>query len=135
MPQDFRSLKKIYDTVYTEFSPRDVSHAERAEYIANNTDKLEFTYGEVVFEHYMPLVKLMKPTKGEVFWDIGCGGAKPVVIAAMGFPELGACKGVEFLPNLADVAQKAVDMTQALVTSENEDRAEADKIKLAPMVI
>ena len=47
------------------------------------------------------MLALMKPKPGEVFWDIGCGGAKPVAIAAMVYPSLKACKGIEYLPQLA----------------------------------
>jgi precorrin-6B methylase 2 len=40
----------------------------------------------VIFEHFLPLLKLVNPKQGEIFWDIGCGGARPVVIAALNFP-------------------------------------------------
>ena len=49
-------------------------------------DRTEFTYGEVIYEHYLPMLKLVEPKEGEIFWDVGCGGAKPVAIAALNFP-------------------------------------------------
>jgi len=52
---------------------------------------------------------LVNPKAGEVFWDIGCGGAKPLAIAALEFPELGACKGVEMLPELCNKTKKSME--------------------------
>lgn len=46
----------------------------------------EFTYGEVLFHYFIPLLELVKPKKGEIFWDLGCGGGRPVAIAALYFP-------------------------------------------------
>ena len=44
---------------------------------------IEFTYGEVVYPSFVPYLHLAKPQAGEVFWDIGCGAAKPLAIAAL----------------------------------------------------
>ena len=81
-----KAMYDIYNTVYSEFKPRDVSQQERHDTFALTETRLEFTYGEVIFEHYYPLMKMCEPKEGDIFWDIGCGGAKPVAIAAMMFP-------------------------------------------------
>ena len=70
----------------------------------------EFTYGEVVYEHYLPVLHLVDPKPNTVFWDIGCGGAKPLAIAALNFPELKCCKGIEFLPSLCKTAKNSMEM-------------------------
>lgn len=84
-----------------------------------NQDKKEFTYGEVLFESYLPLMKLTNPKEGEIFWDIGCGGAKPVAIAALAFPELKCNKGIEYLPQLAQEADDAMTRLKENVQSMN----------------
>lgn len=56
-----------------------------------------FTYGEVKFHSFYPLLKLTRPQPGEVFYDLGCGTGLPSAIAAIMFPELGSCDGAEYL--------------------------------------
>ena len=49
-------------------------------------DKQEFTYGEIVFASFLPLLEFALaglPRGDKIFCDIGCGSAKPVAIAAM----------------------------------------------------
>ena len=62
-------------------------------------------------------MKLADPKPGEIFWDIGCGGAKPVAIAALEHPELKVCKGVELLPGLYDLAELSMEALKALALS------------------
>ena len=65
----------------------------------------EYTYGEVVFLHFIPLLEYVKPKPGEIFYDLGCGSGKPMVIASLIFPFLKVCKGIEFLKELANLAE------------------------------
>ena len=53
-------------------------------------------------------MEYVKPQPGEVFWDLGCGTGKPVVISGLCFPQLKRVKGVELFKNLADLAKQAV---------------------------
>jgi hypothetical protein len=62
------------------------SQRERKELDKEMKKRSEFTYGEVVYEHYLPILQFVDPKPGAVFWDIGCGGAKPLAIAALNFP-------------------------------------------------
>lgn len=70
----------------------------------------EATYGEVVYDSYVGILARLKMQPGQVFWDLGCGDAKPVVLAAMFYPDLKECKGVEYMPELANSAKKAVSL-------------------------
>ena len=65
----------------------------------------DFTYGEVYFQHFIPMLAFAKPQPGEVFWDLGCGAGRPVITASLAYPELSACKGIEFLEPLTDLAR------------------------------
>lgn len=50
------------------------------------------------------MLDLVCPEKTDkIFWDIGCGSAKPVALAAMS-GRFAHVKGVEFLPDLAALA-------------------------------
>jgi len=49
----------------------------------------------------MPLLELTKPQPGEIFYDLGCGGGRPLFIASLAFPFLKKCVGIEYLEGLA----------------------------------
>ena len=49
---------------------------------------MEFTYGEVLFEHFIAVLEYAQPQPGEVFWDLGCGAGRPLVTASLAFPDL-----------------------------------------------
>ena len=57
----------------------------------------ELTYGEVFFQSFIPLLSYAKPKPGEIFYDLGCGTGKAQMIASIAFPDLKACKGIEYL--------------------------------------
>ena len=97
---------KLYKELYTDFVPAQISGKERAELDEICQNKTEFTYGEILYESFAPFLKLVDPQPGQIFYDIGCGGAKPLAIAALEYPELKECIGIEFLPNLASMAQQ-----------------------------
>ena len=56
----------------------------------------------------MPLFALTNPKEGEVFWDLGCGGGRAMVIAALCFPQLKAVKGVELLDGLHEMCASII---------------------------
>ena len=58
---------------------------------------MDFTYGEVLFEHFVAALEFADPQPGEIFWDLGCGAGRPLVSASLAFPDLQACKGLELL--------------------------------------
>lgn len=59
---------------------------------------MEFTYGECEYLYLLPLLNFIKPKSGESFYDLGCGTAKPIALAALEFPALKSCVGIELLP-------------------------------------
>jgi precorrin-6B methylase 2 len=71
----------------------------------NVCDKTEFTYGEVLFHYFIPILGLAKPKQGEIFWDLGCGAGKPMAIASLMYPMLKKVCGVELLDGLSNAAQ------------------------------
>ena len=93
----------------------------------------EFTYGEVLFHQFVALMNLAEPKPGEIFWDIGCGGAKPQAIAAFAFPFLKVCKGVELLDNLYQLAENAIKSVHTNVDIYNEKCQLDSKIFIPPI--
>ena len=66
----------------------------------------EFTQGEVESQYFIPLLDYVKPKPGEVFYDLGCGAGKPLLIASVAFPTLKICKGIEYLDGVASMARE-----------------------------
>ena len=50
-------------------------------------------------------MELAKPQEGEIFWDIGTGTGKPLILCALVYPFL-KVRGVEFLGGLYETARK-----------------------------
>ena len=70
-PDDVRTWAKLYDEALLGVDANDTSFQER---IGREllTDRM-FTYGEVNFANFIPMVDFCKPQAGEVFYDMGCG--------------------------------------------------------------
>lgn len=66
-----------------------------------------------MFQHFIPALEYAKPKAGEVFWDLGCGGGRPLITASLAFPELAACKGLELLEQLSNLAKEIVGRLDA----------------------
>ena len=88
-----QTKNKIYDDIFSQVNPSQVSHKERAR--LNLEFQIQYTYGEVEFRHFYPILSVADPKEGEVFWDIGWGACKPMIVAALCFPQLKCVKGVE----------------------------------------
>eukprot|EP00826_Nyctotherus_ovalis_P058943 TRINITY_DN8153_c0_g3_i3.p1 TRINITY_DN8153_c0_g3~~TRINITY_DN8153_c0_g3_i3.p1 ORF type:complete len:271 (-),score=29.93 TRINITY_DN8153_c0_g3_i3:117-929(-) len=67
-----------------------------------------FTYGEISLLSFPHLLSLAKPKKDDVFYDLGCGSAKPVLYAAL-LHDFRKCAGIELLGSLCDIAKKYAD--------------------------
>ena len=57
------------------------------------------------------MLNFVKPKRGEVFVDLGCGSGQPLMIAALAQPGLKACRGIELLESLANLGK---EVTQKL---------------------
>ena len=92
---------KFFRSMYDEVEGSSVSQMERRRLDVG--EKSEFTYGEIEFAHMIPLLELCNIKPGEVFWDLGCGAGKCLLTVSLLYPDLQACNGVEFLPQLFEL--------------------------------
>ena len=75
----------------------------------------------MLFPFFIPLFDMIKPKEGEVFWDIGCGAARPLAIAALNFPMLSKCCGVELLEGLYNLAEDTANQIRMLKETKFQD--------------
>lgn len=78
----------------------------------HNINSDQFLYGEI---HLITLIKLMdmiKPRSGELFYDLGSGSGKAVLMASICYPL--KCKGLEFLPTLYELSDSKLKALQLL---------------------
>ena len=94
--------------------------------ISNVAHQIEFTYGEALCIHLLPLLEYVKPQPGEVFWDIGCGSSRPLLVASLFYPTLKVCKGVDFLKQLVDLSNQVIMQTKELSVKNDIDLAPID---------
>ena len=92
------TLSKLYDGV----NGYSISHADRA---GGREGEQAFTYGEMLLEPFARILDAVKPLPGEVFYDLGSGTGKVLVMADQLFP-FGRVTGIEFLPTLHATANE-----------------------------
>ncbi|CAI2363701.1 unnamed protein product [Moneuplotes crassus] len=102
-----QKINRVYSRVFSHIDPSQISHQERDRLDLCNLS--QYTYGEVKFRYFYPILTFVKPQEGEIFWDIGCGACKPMIIAAIGFPQLKAVKGVEFVDGLYELGKQNIE--------------------------
>ena len=98
-PNDLRKKLEVYKKADQTAEAFDAKDREQV-------SQIQFTYGEVVPMHFIPLLEYVKPAAGDIFYDLGCGAGKPLLVASLAYPDLKVCKGIELLQGLTDIAEK-----------------------------
>ena len=96
----------IVERAFGSFDPHNLAWQEREQ--KDLLSNRNYIYGEVIFCSFYPLLRLVKPKQGEVFYDLGCGTGLPSAIASIMFPELAASEGAEFLESIVISGQNAI---------------------------
>jgi SAM-dependent methyltransferase len=109
-PEAERLFNRVYETVTYERA-KDASLDSRAKMTA--AEKVGLTYGEVVFKSMQKVferLRIYSPNlfrgDGGLFYDLGSGSGRPVVMAAT-LHSFSVCSGIEILPSLHDLALEA----------------------------
>lgn len=119
---DSEILKKynIFLKAFNNIDGSRLSHKER------NEKKIvgsEFTYGEVHFLHFLPILHFTVDTienQGKtkpVLWDLGCGAGKVLITAALS-GRLSKIYGIELLDELCDAGKKACSNFEKIMEEE-----------------
>lgn len=90
----YKSRIKLFNEVYNEIDGFNISKETREK--LNILSDPSLTYGEVEFISFKEIINLAKPRQYDIFYDLGSGTGKAVIIAAMCF-DFSACKGIELL--------------------------------------
>lgn len=64
-------------------------------------------YGEVLLDSFIQILSVVKPKEGEVFYDLGSGTGRPLILASLFFP-FRKLYGVEILKELCDESKKVL---------------------------
>ena len=102
LPPAIKERCALFDTVFENVYGSNVSQDARK---ALKLQGSEFTYGEVEYLYFVPLLKMAAPKSGGVFWDLGCGTGKGLVAAALSENHFDKICGVEFIETLAQTAR------------------------------
>ena len=74
---------------------------------------VNFVYGEISIASIAALLNFISPKAGEVLVDLGAGAGKVVLTAALLYPELGICRGVELMEGYVRDAKAATTLLTA----------------------
>lgn len=103
----------VFKTLYTGVKPFQASLDERRQ--KNMMDDSSMIYGEVMFYSFVRILEKANPKPGEVFYDLGSGAGKAVMIAGLVFDFSKAC-GIEKLDSLyglsVDLLKKLEEMPE-----------------------
>lgn len=69
-----------------------------------NQPNLALTYGEIELESFLALISMTNPGPHDTFYDLGCGLGKTVFACHKVF-NMNKCYGIEYLPELIDIAR------------------------------
>ncbi len=110
---------KLLGTIYSDIDARRVSLDERKRL---EIEQDCFVYGEINYTTFSKMLEIAKPKPGNVFYDLGSGSGKAVLLASLLY-DFSKCYGVEYLQPLY---QLSVDQLNKLKQQEDYKREFAD---------
>lgn len=107
-------IQKYLNDLYQDVSTFQISAEARQK--SNLSNDSTYVYGETTMKSLFDMVNEMSPKPGEVFYDLGSGGGKTLLFAALSFP-FSKCVGVELLADLVGTAKTHLAKLQQDVTT------------------
>lgn len=99
---DFQKAKEIFENLYQSINGYSISLEARKK--QNLFDK-SLTYGEINFDSFYEMLKVVAPKKEDVFYDLGSGTGKAVIAGHLLF-DFKKSIGIEILPALYLTSKK-----------------------------
>ncbi|MBA2655042.1 MAG: hypothetical protein H0U71_08280 [Gammaproteobacteria bacterium] len=106
----------VFNKVYENVNPTEISLKER--HAAGMMGDTTYTYGEVVFFSFVRILERAHPQPGEVFYDLGSGAGKAVMIAELVFDFSKTC-GIEKLAGLYKLSEALKNKLENLPEYQN----------------
>ena len=108
IPKDTLKLYNVFIETFGNIEGGSLSQYERN---IKNLLGSEYTYGEIEFLYFLPLLNYVSVGKeGGTFWDLGCGTGKVLIAAALSDAGFRRICGVEYLEGLYQTSLKAIDL-------------------------
>lgn len=101
----YRNKMALFNKIYSTIDGFGTSKKTRQN--LNLLSDKSLVYGEVDFMSFKEIIDLANPKKNDVFFDLGSGSGKAVIIAAMCF-DFSACIGIELLEPLHQLSAEAL---------------------------
>lgn len=120
----YKSRIKLFDEIYRSIDGFTTSKNTRENLKLASDESL--TYGEVEFMSFKEIIELAKPRQNDVFFDLGSGTGKAVIIAAMCF-DFSVCKGIELLEPIYKLSCQALNALQENVHKQKNNILRAVK--------
>lgn len=102
---ELAEAKQIFETLYSKVDGRSLSLEGRE---THQYKSKSFVYGEVVPDSFYQIISQLNPQPGQVFYDLGSGTGKAVLLAHMLF-DFSETIGIEFVDALY---KSSVDVLQ-----------------------
>ncbi len=94
--------RKIFEELYSKENGYLISREARKKRGINDR---KLTYGEVKFDSFYEIIKEVSPTSNKVFYDLGSGNGKAVILASL-FGDFKKLVGIEILDELVASASR-----------------------------
>ena len=101
-----QQVGELLDSVYLNIDARRISLDERQRLSIKDD---VFVYGEIIYPTFALMLKLAEPKPGEVFYDLGSGSGKAVLLTSMLY-DLSKAVGVEYLAPLYELSTKKLNL-------------------------
>jgi len=93
--------KRIFSQLFLHFQGHALSLTARQK---TGTDQPAWFYGDIDFDGFYKILQCVQPKTNTVFYDLGAGLGKPLVVCALLYP-FKKCVGIELFSDLAEPAQ------------------------------
>jgi hypothetical protein len=102
IPLEYQNIRDYLNNLYHDVSTSSVSIEGRKK--LNLYENNNYIYGDVILDSLYQIISSLAPKPGEVYYDLGCGGCRALIFAALCFP-FAKCVGIDLIDTLTDLAQ------------------------------